>query len=354
MSRYLIAGLSLALAACGAETGDAPADPATEDEAMIEEAAVASAEDAFPTDATLTGGRPMVIAHRGASGERPEHTIAAYALAIEQGADAIEPDLVMTKDGVLIARHDRYLSTTTDVSERPEFADRRMVKTTGGVDREDWWAEDFTLAEIKTLRAVQPRPDRSQEFDGLYDIPTFAEVITLAKEAGVVVYPETKQPAALMALGLDMEAALLAALDAAGWTAADAPVYIQSFEADILVSLDAKIAVPLVQLVYGEPASEALRSNLPLEPIAAYADGVGAQKTLLFDAAGEPTTFVADAHRLGLFVHGWTFRDDQPPADGADIVAELQRAYNAGLDGVFTDFPSTAVDVRDSEAVAGP
>ena len=154
---------------------------------------------------TLTGQPPVIIAHRGASGERPEHTLAAYSLAIEQGADFIEPDLVMTKDGVLIVRHDRYLSTTTDVSAHPEFADRRVEKE----GRQDWWAEDFTLEEIKTLRAVQPREGRAKDYDGQFEIPAFEEVLALRAKASeetgriIGVYPETKHPAAPAALGLD-------------------------------------------------------------------------------------------------------------------------------------------------------
>ncbi len=329
MRQFLLAAIIM-LAACGPEE-EAPTP--------------------IMTDATITGGPAIVIAHRGASGPLPEHTIAAYELAIEQKADFIEPDLVLTKDGVLIARHDRYLSTTTDIADHPEFADRRTTKLQYGEPREDWWAEDFTLAEIKTLRARQPLPSRGTGDDGRFEIPTFEEVIAVAKAGGVGVYPETKQPGALAALGFDMEAALLAALETAGWTGAAAPVYVQSFEPEILISLNEKIDVPLVQLVYAIEADGGYRSNLPLADIPAYADGVGAEKSLLVDDHGELTDFIARAHALGLFVHAWTFRDDVTPPDGAPIDAELRRVYAAGVDGVFADFPATAVEVRDAAPI---
>lgn len=288
----------------------------------------------------------MIIAHRGASGELPEHTIAAYRRAIEQGADVIEPDLVMTRDGALIVRHDRYLSTTTDVADRPEFADRRRRVFDGRGFRNDWWAEDFTLEEIKTLRAKQPRADRPADFNGQFDVPTFEEVIELAKEFGIPVYPETKAPTAHAEAGLDMEAALLAALQAAGWTTADAPVFVQSFEADILRSLNEKTDVTLVQLVYAGPSIRRPRANISLDAIVEYADGVGPSKGLVIDGQGADTGFVSEAHALGLFVHPWTVRDDQPVAPDVDVSEELNRLFDAGVDGVFVDFPQTAVEVR--------
>ena len=303
----------------------------------------ASTTDPKCTWATLDGNKPLVIAHRGASGERPEHTIAAYQLAIEQGADVIEPDLVMTIDGVLSARHDRYLSTTTDVASRPEFADRRRNRPYGSGERSDWWTDDFTLAEIKTLRAVQPRPDRPQDYNGQFEIPTFAEVVALAKAAGVAIYPETKAPAVHAEAGLDMETAVLTALSDVGWTDATAPVFIQSFEPEILRSLNTKTEVPLVQLVYELPGGNAPEANIPLADIIDYADGVGPSKVLVVGKSGDSTGFVAKAHRLGLFVHPWTFRDDQPPADGIAIDEELDRMILLGVDGLFTDFPNTAV-----------
>lgn len=297
---------------------------------------------------TLSGDQPMVIAHRGASGELPEHTIASYRLAIEQGSDVIEPDLVMTKDGVLIARHDRYLSTTTDVASRPEFADRKRQRRDGVLLKNDWWADDFTLAEIKTLRAIQPRADRSDAFDGQFAIPTFDDVIELAKETGVTIYPETKSPSAHAQSGLDIEAALIEALKDAGWTTASAPVFVQSFEPEILRSLNEEIDVRLVQLVTPIPTPKGLRSNIDLDSIKTYADGVGPNKVLVINRRGGTTDFVSEAHERGLFVHPWTVRDDQAPTDGADVETELTRLFASGVDGVFTDFPQTAIRARQS------
>lgn len=339
---------------------------------------------------TLDGKPPLVIAHRGASGYRPEHTLEAYALAVEMGADVIEPDLVFTKDGVLVARHDRYLSTTTNIADHPELAGRKRPNDDpDDTPREDWWVEDFTLAELKTLRARQPFPGRSKEFDGLYEIPTFEEMLALvarkAKEAGrpVGVYAETKHPAFYLAKGFDFEAPLLTALDQfnAG------PVFIQSFEPEILKRLKGKPNAKLVQLVYEkEPGAG---PNIALEEIANYADGVGAAKSLEFTKSID---FRYKAAALGLFVHYWTFRIDTQnheliaslshldkmktntsqnllcnrllvSAQETDLCVgnkfrpyrqelandpsfELKYYLGAGADGVFTDFPDTAVAVR--------
>ncbi|MEM9014960.1 MAG: glycerophosphodiester phosphodiesterase family protein [Pseudomonadota bacterium] len=318
---------------------------------------------------TLSGAAPMIIAHRGASGYRPEHTLEAYALAIEQGADVIEPDLVVTKDGVLIARHDRYLSTTTNVADRPEFASRKRIDPDpNGQGREDWWAEDFTLAELKTLRARQSVPGRSQAYDDLYEIPTLEDILALieikAAETGrrIGVYPETKSPGYFERIGLSFDAPLLAALDGFG----AGPVFIQSFEPRILKRLHGRTPHKLVQLVYEE--NPGAGSNIPLANIATYADGVGPNKDMLIDIGLKDTGFLRQAHSLGLFVHSWTFRNDvdnsivQYFRDTYDIVgdedlqfddptkpeAEYQLFYLLGVDGVFTDFPDTAVKVRDA------
>ena len=299
---------------------------------------------------TLDGAAPIVIAHRGASGLLPEHTLEAYALAIEQGADVVEPDLVLTKDGVLVARHDRYLSTTTDVADRPEFANRRRANDDpADAPRSDWWVEDFTLDEIKTLRARQPFAGRSKEFDGLHQVPTFEEVLTLvadeAAKAGrpVGVYPETKHPGFFASIGLDFEKPLLQALE--GFDAG--PVFIQSFEPEILKRLKARTDAKLVQLVY--EAAPGAGPNIPLAEIALFADGVGPAKGLVATGAGASTGFIEAAHARGLFVHAWTFRDDQVPAafagpEGGE--AEIAAFLALGLDGVFADFPETAVRVR--------
>ncbi|MDZ7629217.1 MAG: glycerophosphodiester phosphodiesterase family protein [Parvularculaceae bacterium] len=231
---------------------------------------------------TLDGKPPLIIAHRGSSGYLPEHTLEAYGLAIEQGADVIEPDLVFTKDGVLVARHDRYLSTTTNVADKPEFASRKRPNADpSGEPREDWWVEDFTLAELKTLRARQPFPGRTKEHDDKFLIPTFDEVLafvtTKAKEASrpVGVYPETKHPAYFASIGRDFEAPFLKAL--AGFDAG--PVFIQSFEPEILKRLKGKTTAKLVQLVFEETPGAG--PNIPLEEIATYADGVGPAKALV-------------------------------------------------------------------------
>ena len=308
---------------------------------------------------TLDGAAPLIIAHRGASGERPEHTLAAYELAIDQGADVIEPDLVLTKDGVLVARHDRYLSTTTNISDLPAFADRKRPDRAApdpAKARKDWWVEDFTLAELKSLRARQPRAAREKTFDDAFEIPTFAETIALvaakaetAKRA-VGVYPETKHPGYFASVGLDFEAPLLGAL--AGFSAG--AVFIQSFGPEILKRLRPKTDASLVQLVFQQRGARG--PNVPLTDIASYADGVGPAKTLVLDGGAAKGAFIDDAHRLGLFVHPWTFRDDQPnrallddqeDADGL-AVRELQLFFNAGVDGVFADFPATAVAARGS------
>ncbi len=313
-------------------------------------AGCAEMQKASPQWATLSGGPPIIIAHRGASGYLPEHTLEAYALAIDQGADVIEPDLVFTKDGVLIVRHDRYLSGSTDVADRAEFADRKRSNNdpqdAENVGRVDWWVEDFTLAEIKTLRARQPFPGRLKEHDDRFEIPTFSETLALAAakavQAGrpVGVYPETKHPTFFASIGDDFEAPLLAALE--GFEAG--PVFIQSFEPEILKRLKGKTTAMLVQLVYQyEPGAG---PNIPLDQIAAYADAVGPSKNLILDDGGA-TEFLAAAHRLGLSVHPWTFRDDLPNL-GMAAREELAIFINAGVDGVFTDFPDTAVAVRDA------
>ncbi len=331
--RHIIGlGLALLLAACATRGGEPAVDMAR-------------------ADSALPAGGVIVIAHRGASGERPEHTLEAYRLAIAQGADFIEPDLVMTRDGVLVARHDPWLSDSTDVATRPEFAGRRRtVISPDGAPVNDWWAWDFTLAELRTLKATQTRDGRDRRYDGQYDIPTFAEIIALAGAEGdrrgrvVGLYPETKWPIEHLAMGLVMEDALVTALEAAGLTGADAPVYVQSFEPTILQRLDKRIDTPLVQLVYpiGWTADGAL--SVSLEVLAAYADGVGPYKAIVIDPqTGAPTGYARAARELGLEVHPWTFRDDDRPAWAATPEDEIRAVIEAGATGFFTDFPATGV-----------
>jgi len=299
---------------------------------------------------TLGGAPPLVIAHRGASCCRPEHTLEAYRLAIAMGADVIEPDLVFTRDGVLVARHDRYLSTTTDVADRPEFAARRRPNDDAAdAPREDWWVEDFTLAEIRTLRARQPFAGRSAAYDGLYPVATLDEIVALVREEArrrgrsIGLYPETKHPGFFAAKGLAFAPALLAALE--GFDAG--PVFIQSFEPEILQQLKGRTPHALVLLVDAGDGAD-----LALADIAAFADGVGPAKGLIIAPDGTATDFIARAHALGLFVHAWTFRDDAPnPAfAGKTPAEELQSFFALGLDGAFADFPETALRAREAAA----
>jgi glycerophosphoryl diester phosphodiesterase len=356
---------------------------------------------------------PLVIGHRGAAGYLPDHTLQGYALAIEQGADYIEPDLVSTSDGHLIARHEPNITGTTNVRSQPEFADRFTTKNVDGVDEEGWFASDFTLAEIKTLRAVQPLGERPQEFNGLYEIPTLEEVLELARSAGeergrpVGVYPETKHPTYHANLGLPLEGALVSALRDAGLNHAGAPVFIQSFEQGNLRRLNRMTRVRLVQLVdandidadgnttYAAPFDRPydwtasgkkkllartfnyFTTDAGLKEVAKYADGVGPwkvyiQSTALRDINGDgtigdengdgltdgadrkvlpPTTLVDRAHAAGLQIHTWTFRNEARRLaydDGGDPLNEYARYFQIGVDGVFSDFPDTAVEARDT------
>ena len=295
--------------------------------------------------------KPLVIAHRGACGYLPEHTLEAYQLGAELGADYLEPDLVFTRDGHLIARHDHYLSTTTDIALRPEFADRKTTRP--GHQGEDWFTEDFTLEEIKTLKAVQARPDRSKAADGLFGIPTFAEVVALAQAEGrrlgrmIGVYPETKLPGYFAGLGFDYPAAILKVLNEAGWAGAGSPVFIQSFEAPVLKDLRQQTDLPLVFLAGEKPA-------MSMTEIAGFADGLGPYKALLVDNSGRSTGFLEAAHAAGLQVHPWTFRSDDVPGQFLSAHVELDFFFRLGVDGVFADFPETAVAARAAwQRVAG-
>lgn len=294
--------------------------------------------------------RPLVIAHRGASGERPEHTLEAYRLAVRQGADYIEPDLVVTKDGHLIARHDAYLSTTTDIADHPEFAERRREI----LGRTDWWAFDFTLAEIKTLRAVQPRRGRDRSFDGTSTIPTFGEVIALtltqSRQTGRVIglYPEIKHPAQHIDLGLDPTEALLSGVKTA--TASGIPVYVQSFEAEYLIGLKGRVDAPLILLIYSERG----KANVNPLDYSGTIDGVGADKTLILGRTGTRTRLADEIQSAGLLLHIWTLRDDDVRSGYRSITAELEAAFEAGVDGVFADYPKTAIEARDQKRLLSP
>ena len=275
---------------------------------------------------------PIVIAHRGASGYRPEHTLAAYELGARQGADYIEPDLVATRDGELVARHENEISGTTDVADHPEFADRRTTKEIDGNAHDGWFTEDFTLAELKTLRARERIPDVRPEntaYDGRFEIPTLQEVLELAARLGVGIYPETKHPTYHRSLGLALEPRLVAALEGA-----EVPVFIQSFEPGSLRELGGELSHPLVQLIGAGP--------IDVAAVAEYAQAIGPAKHLV-DAE-----LVEAAHAAGLAVHPWTFRREPQylPEGDPDLAAELRRHYELGVDGVFTDNPDLAVGAR--------
>jgi glycerophosphoryl diester phosphodiesterase len=313
-----------------------------------------------------TAEPPIIIAHRGASGHRPEHTLAAYALAIEMGADFIEPDLVATKDGRLVARHEPEISKTTDVADK--FPHRKTTRTIDGATVEGWFVCDFTLAEIKTLRARQPWPFRSTAWNGLFEIPTFEEIIALAKAGSartgrvVGVYPETKHPGFHRALGLPLEEPMLTALAQAGWTQADSPVFIQSFEVGNLRKLATQTGVRLIQLLdephlrpfdfitgvdprtYGD-----LMTPENLRQIATYAYGIGPWKRSIVSENRAVSSLIDDAHAAGLRVHAYTFRDEPKflaPVYDNDPAAEYRQFFELGLDGVFSDFPDTAARAR--------
>jgi len=312
---------------------------------------------------------PILIAHRGASGERPEHTLAAYERAIDQGADYIEPDLVLTKDGVLVARHENEIGGTTDVASHPEFADRKTTKTIDGVEMAGWFTEDFTLAELRTLRARERLPDvrlANKRFDGLYQIPTFEEILKLvrAKEAEtgrrIGLYPETKHPSYFAGIGLPHQAPLLELLSRFGYMTAADPVFIQSFEVGNLKALRAATRLRLIQLVDAEggPADlpgttyDEMLSVQGLGDIASYADGIGPSAALVLAPEGA-TALVGRAHDAGLQVHVWTLRmeniflpaqyqrSDDPEGRG-DFAGYVSAIVRTGVDGIFSDFPAQA------------
>jgi glycerophosphoryl diester phosphodiesterase len=336
------------------------------------------------TKAKDKADKPLVIGHRGASGYRPEHTLASYALAARMGAEYIEPDLVITKDGVLVARHEPNITDTTDVADHPEFADRETTKTIDGVTQTGWFTEDFTLAELRKLRAKERLPlvrQRNTIYDGRFKVPTLQEVIDLSKrlsrelDRDIGIYPETKHPTYFRSLGLPLEPALVRTLKRNRLADRRDKVFVQSFEVGNLKALEERIDVPLVQLfdapgnrpadfvAAGDPRTYMdLATPAGLRQVARYADGVGPAKTYIVprDAAGRslpPTAFVRDAHRAGLVVHPYTFRPENqflplelrssadPNAYG-DAIAEYEMFYELGVDGVFTDTPDIAVEAR--------
>ncbi|WP_199440432.1 glycerophosphodiester phosphodiesterase [Umezawaea beigongshangensis] len=326
---------------------------------------------------------PLVFGHRGASGYRPEHTLAAYELAARMGADYVEPDLVPTKDGQLVARHENEIGGTTDVADRPEFASRKTTKVVDGVSLTGWFTEDFTLAELKTLRAEERIPQirpRNTLYDGRYEVPTFQEVVDLSKRLSrelrreIGVAPETKHPTYFRGIGLALEPKLVDALKRNGLDRANAKVVVQSFEVTNLKQLDRDLKVQLVQLlgssgaphdlvVAGDPRTYAdLAKPAGLREIARYADVIGPDKSLVIprDAAGfltGPTTLVRDAHAVRLLVVPYTFRNENSflpadfrssadPAQYGQAFGEYQEFFATGIDGLFSDNPDTAVEAR--------
>ena len=374
--------------------------------AMTGASAASRGDKASPT---LDGEPPLVIGHRGASGYLPEHTLEAYQLAIDQGADVIEPDFISTKDGVLIARHDPNLATSTNVASRREFADRKRVDwPVDGEKQTGWFAHDFTLAEIKKLGAVITDPERPQEYNGEFKVATMQEIFDLVKKQSaklgrtVIIYPETKNPTYHRDLGLPLEDKLIAALNAAGWNSRSAPVFVQSFEPSSLKEMRSKgLKTRMVQLVDGDDIdlktgkiTYAIPFDRPydwrksgdarlfadmvtaagLAEIRTYADGIGGWKPYIvpvkgkIDAAGQlvdvngdgmvdlrdattqpPTALVTEAHKRGLFVHVFTFRNEKRRLASSymgDPQAEYLQFFGLGVDGVFSEFPDTAVMAR--------
>ncbi|WP_342119273.1 glycerophosphodiester phosphodiesterase [Pseudoduganella sp. OTU4001] len=353
---------------------------------------------------TLDGKPAMVVAHRGASGYIPEETVEAYARAIELGADAIEPDVISTKDGVLIARHDPNLAYSTDVAQHPEFAARKRTLSVDGEVQEGWFASDFTLAEIKTLGGISTDAERPQQFNGKYKIATIQEIVDMIKKSGrsITIYPETKNPTFHRQQGVPLEDKLLALLSSAGWSDASAPVFIQSFEPGSLKYMRGKGSrLKMVQLIdaddvdlktgaltyaapYDKPYDWAQAGDkrkfsdmvtaAGLAEIKTYADGIGPWKRYIVSVKGEldasgkvkdvngdgkvneadtttmaPTTLVADAHKAGLFVHPYTFRNEKRRLAGnykGDPVQEYKQFFAIGIDGLFSDFADTALAAR--------
>lgn len=357
---------------------------------------------------TLDGNPPLVIAHRGASGYLPEQTLESYARAIELGADVIEMDLVSTKDGVLIARHDPNLAISTDVAKHPRFASRKKTIQVDGETQTGWFSNDFTLAEIKTLGGISTDPERPQEFNGKFKVVTFQEIIDFAKakskETGrtIAIYPETKNPTYFRDLGMPMEDKVIAAINAAGWNSKTAPIYVQSFEPGSLKYMKSKgLNTRLIQLIDGDgidmktgamtyavpvdrpyewtKAGDKRNFDVMVTPaglaeIKTYADGIGPWKRYIVSVKGTvgadgkvvdvnkdgkindadatstaPTTLIADAHKAGLFVHPFTFRNESRRLASdynKDGKNEYAVYYKLGVDGVFTDFTDTALAAR--------
>ena len=382
----LLAGVTVATASTGVIPLAAAAPPAGPGQAVHAAKSVRPA----PRPARFGFGSPLVIGHRGAPGYRPEHTLAGYTLAVEMGADYIEPDLVSTKDGALVDRHEPEISTTTDVAQHPEFADRKTTRMLDGVPTTGWFTEDFTLAELKTLRAVERLPLIRQHntlYDGLYQVPTLQEDINLVKRLGrkyhrtIGLIPEIKHSTFFRAAGLPMERRVLRVLQRNGLAGRQAPTIIQSFEVGNLKYLHTITSTRLVQLTSatGQPYDYTASGNprtyadmttpAGLRQIATYAQLIGPDKNQIVprDAANRllaPTTLVPDAHRAGLLVTPYTFRDENQflpadfqrgtnPGDYGDALAEYRLFFGLGVDGLFSDNADTAIVAREQWLTSG-
>jgi glycerophosphoryl diester phosphodiesterase len=327
---------------------------------------------------------PIVIAHRGASGHLPEHTLESYRLAIALGADYVEPDLVSTKDGVLVVRHENEITGTTDVADHPEFRGRRTTRTIDGTKLTGWFTEDFTLAELKTLRAREPMPlvrPANAAYDGRFEVPTFDEVLALVQSESrrlrrsIGVYLDAKHPSYFASIGLTLEPPLLEALARHGLDRPGSRVFLQSFEVTNLRWLRTVTDLPLVQLIdaSGAPFDRLLdgdrrgyrhlTTRVGLAEVSGYADGIGVHKDLVLprDLAGRAhvsSGLVDQAHDAGLLVHVWTLRDEKQfmatnfrtgrhPDSPGDPQAEARAFLDAGVDGFFTDQTDTGVAARE-------
>jgi glycerophosphoryl diester phosphodiesterase len=299
---------------------------------------------------TLNGSPPRIIAHRGASGHRPEHTLEAYALAIAQGADALEPDLVPSRDGVLFARHDIGLGRSTDIATRAEFSARARV--IDGV--RDWWICDFDAHEIDALRATQPIAGRSAQFDRQFGVPRFSQLLDFVmrenarREIPLVIDAEIKDPAFFHQRGIDMLVALTADLEAHGMTGPQAPVWLETFDHAFLRDAFERCGNPCFALLNQSPHGVALRE------LARWVCGIAPAKHLLWDGDGRDSGLVGAAHSRGLEVHAWTFREDYSPTPFASTAKEIHAAFALGVDALFCDFPDVAVSARANYGVSEP
>lgn len=316
--------------------------------------------------------KPLIIGHRGASGYRPEHTLAAYQLAIEMGADFIEPDLVMTKDKVLVARHENEISGTTDVAT--VYPERKTTKEIDGIKVTGWFIEDFTLQEIKKLRAKERLDFRDHSFDGKFEVPTLTEILKLVKaeskkyKKNIGLYPETKHPSYFKSIGLPLEESLIKELKKYGFNTKNSPVFIQSFELGSLRKLKKLSPLPLIFLIDDPdkvPFDFVLEGKKTtyleliqpesLKELSSWLVGIGPYKRYIVpvnakDEKLPPTQLIEQAHAVGLLVHPYTFRSEDRYLHQdykGDPANEYLEFYKLGVDGVFSDFSDQAFKARE-------